>query len=466
MIHEMKLSDISPYCIIRDLVRNAGIILMITAIAMMGATIVAQYMHQDMYTASVTYYVSMRDSTNSAYANLKNANRIATALTDVFDGAIMKKVVQDTTNYDMSNVSIYAYVPMETTNLLRVFVTTDDPYKSYEIAHEYMNHQDLVSEYVFDNAMLDILEAPQVPSYPSNSLDLAATRTKAGGIGLLFSILLVVVLTVLRDTVMTESAAREKLAAPLFGTLMHEIKNKTLKSLLRNTHKALLIGNVGVSFQYIETIQKLCSKIEFSKKSPDCKAVMVTSAVQNEGKSTVSVNLALGLAQRGHKVLLLDGDIIRPSLHNMLTRQNNDAVDYVRCIRGRATPTEAIAYDARTGLYLALNRRSYADSSDYLASPGMERFVSTLRAKMDFIIIDTPPASIASDTEVLANYADAAIVVVAQDTAYARAINDTIDKFQSLEVLGTIFNNVHGHIGTTASYYGKGKYGKYYASAR
>lgn len=467
MIHEIKLSDISPYCVVRDLVRNAGVILMITAIAIMGATIATQYAHRDQYTASVTYYVSMRDSTSSVYSNLKNANRVATTLTDVYGGSIMKKVVGDATGYDMSDVSVYAYVPMETTNLLRVFVTTENPYKSYEIARAYMAQQSLVSDYIFDNAMLDVLEAPAVPSYPSNYLDLASTRLKAGLVGFALSVLLVVAFTVLRDTVMTESAARDKLAAPLFGTLSYEAKNKTLKSMLKKTHKAILIGNVGVSFQYTETVKRLCSKIEFSKKPEGgCKCLMVTSALENEGKSTVSINLALGLAERGHKVLLMDGDIIRPSLHRMLEHQNTDAADYVRCIRGRATPAEVVAYDGRSKLYLALNRRGYADSSDLLASPGMEKLMAAFRVNMDFIIVDTPPASIASDTEVLANYADAAIVVVAQDVAYARTINETIDKFQSIEVLGTIFNNVHGHIGTTASYYGKGKYGKYYASAR
>lgn len=465
MIHEIKLSDISPYCVLRDLLRNAGVILMITAIAVMGATIAGQYTHRDQYTASVTYYVSMRNSTNSVYSNLQNANRVATTLTDVYGGSIMKKVVGDATGYDMSDVSVSAYVPMETTNLLRVFVTTEDPYKSYEIARAYMAQQSLVSDYIFDNAMLDVLEAPEVPSYPSNYLDLGATRVKAGLVGFVLSIILILAFTVLRDTVMTESAARDKLAAPLFGTLTHEAKNRTLKSALRRTHKTILIGNVGVSFQYTETVKKLCSKIEFSKKTAGCKSVMVTSATENEGKSTVSINLALGLAERGHKVLLLDGDIIRPSLDRMLDRRSADAADYVRCIRGKATPSEAVVYDERTRLYLALNRRGYADSSDYLASPGMERLMAAFRGSMDFIIIDTPPASIASDTEVLANHADAVLVVVAQDAAYARTINETIEKFQSIEILGTIFNNVHGHIGTTTSYYGKSKYGKYYASA-
>ncbi len=449
------------------MLRNAAVILMITAIAMMGATISAQYLHKNQYTASVTYYVSMRDSTNSVYSNLKNANRVATTLTDVYGGSIMKKVVGDAMNRDMTDVSVSAYVPMETTNLLRVFVTTNDPYLSYEIARAYMSQQRLVSDYIFDNAMLDVLEGPEVPTHPSNYLDLGTTRVKAGAIGFFLSILLILAFTVLRDTVMTESAARDKLSAPLFGTLMHEEKNKTLKSFLHKTYKSLLLGNVGMSFQYTETVKRICSKIEFTKKAGEgCKVVMVTSALENEGKSTVSTNIALGLAERGHKVLLLDGDIIRPSLFRILNHKSADTTDYVECVRGKATLSEAISYDARRRLYLALNRRGYADSSDYLASPGMEKFMAALRAKMDFIIIDTPPASIASDTEVLTDYADAILVVVAQDVAYARTVNETIDKFQANQVLGTIFNNVRGRIGTTGSYYGKAKYGKYYASAR
>ena len=466
MIHEIKLSDISPYCVLRDLARNIWVILCITAIAIMGTTIVAQSTHRNTYTATVTYYVSMRDSTNSVYSNLLNASRVATTLTDVFGGDVMKKMVHDAMGYDMADVAVTASVPMKATNLLRVNIAARDPYMAYQIARAYMDNQNLVSEYIFDNAMLDVLEAPEVPSEPSNSIDYGALRLKAGLAGFMLSVLMIVALAVLRDTVMTESAARGKLDAPLVGTLVHEVKNKTLKSAVKRTHHNIRIGNVGVSFQYTETIKKMCSKIEFTKKAEGCRTIMVTSAVENEGKSTVSINLALGLAERGHRVLLVDGDILRPSIYRMLDRQNVETADYVRCLRGKALPSEVISYDEKLKLYLAYNKREYLDSADLLASPGMEKLFHIWKSSMDFILIDTPPTTIASDAEVLMSYADGAVVVVAQDVSHARLINETLDKLEGVEVLGTIFNNVRGHIGTTSSYYGNSKYGRYYASAR
>ncbi|MGI6239375.1 MAG: hypothetical protein ACOYI5_07090, partial [Christensenellales bacterium] len=248
MIHEIRLSDISPYCVIRDLVKNLWVILLVTAIAMMGATMVRQYTHEDRYVASVTYYVSMRDSTNSVYSNLKNANRVAIALTDVFGGDIMRRMIAEEAGRDLSDVGVSAYVPMGTTNLLRVNITACCPYEAYRVARAYMNHQHLVSEYIFDNAMLDVLQAPEVPAYPINPVDYRSIQLRAGLIGFALTTMLIVALTVLRDSVMTESAAREKLGTPLVGTLAYEAKNKTLRSKMRKTNKSIRIDQVGVSF--------------------------------------------------------------------------------------------------------------------------------------------------------------------------------------------------------------------------
>ena len=134
---------------------------------------------------------------------------------------------------------------------------------------------------------------------------------------------------------------------------------------------------------------------------------------------------------------------------------------------------DALINDSRRGIYTIMSRPMGERASSLLKSDEMAQLLDEAREKMDVIIIDTPPMSASVDGECIAQLADAALLVVRQDCALVRVINDTIDiiKNANAELLGCVLNNFYvadfsenmnygygGHYGYGSRY---GKYGKY-----
>ena len=169
------------------------------------------------------------------------------------------------------------------------------------------------------------------------------------------------------------------------------------------------------------------------------KSILVTSVNENEGKSTVCANIALTLAENNHKVLLLDADLKKPALYKILGKK--DAGSFRDFIQGKKPKV-----DERSNVWLMLNKESYKDSAEILASKDFQNLLDGYAKEMDFVIIDTPPLSAVSDGEILANITDASILVVKQDFARVGEINDAIDRLEQSKchLLGVVLNNLKG----------------------
>jgi capsular exopolysaccharide synthesis family protein len=323
------------------------------------------------------------------------------------------------------------------------------------------NHRK-VSDFVFDNVVIDILDRPTVPYSPSNEITLPLAKEQSAMIGALLAIVLIAVFSVLRDTIKTEESLKYYLDTRLLITIRHEMKNKTIKSRLKNINRSLLITNPVIGFSFSESIKRLCTKLEHIKTLRKHVVFLVTSACENEGKSTISANLALGLAKCGYKVLLMDCDLHKPALYKLFDINPEPMAEFSKCLGRKASIDEVVIQDGKTGLYLLVNRSSCHNSADLLSSLQMERVLNYFRNQMDYIIIDSPPMSVISDTEVLVSHCDASLLVVRQDYAFVKVINDTIDKLQvSSDFLGCIYNNTREIDFHVSDNYER-MYGKYY----
>lgn len=458
---EIDISDV-----LRDILKDWWLILMMGLTAAMCAYIIVNVTYKPVYSVRSTFVVTSKGS-NNTYANLSAANTVANSLTNIFASNVLKKKVALDIGMNEVPGNIRAEVIPET-NLFVLKVTAPGSDLAFRIITSVMRNYTSVTNQVFGNAILDVLESPTIPAYPDNPINATEIMKLAFWIGIVVMTGLIAVMSCLRDNVKNESEVTKKLDTKLFGTIYHEKKYKTFPLRFNSKKKSILVIHPTVSFSFVESFKKMRTKLEYKAEQNSYKVILVTSTLENEGKSTVAVNLALSLAQKSKKVLLIDADLCRPSLYKILQRNVEPGHEIGEGIR-KNNLNETLTFDDNYGLYLTLGSRRYENSADFIVKEAFLNFIKVSRKMMDYIIIDAPPISAVTDTEILADLVDASLLVVRQSTAMTKNINDAIDVIteSKSELLGCVYNNVRTSLfGYNSEYVRKNSYERYYANAQ
>lgn len=189
---------------------------------------------------------------------------------------------------------------------------------------------------------------------------------------------------------------------------------------------------MSTSFRYIETIKKIRYKLENKK----YQVIMVTSCLENEGKTSVIANIALALKENHKKVLLIDGDLRKPAIHKIFGLESNDGM--IKVIRGK----EDVIMHTNEGIDCILGDSSFENASEIIESNYFKAFIEKAREKYDYILIDSAPSAILSDSTSLASMCDGYILVVRQNFIVGKLMEDTVDKLalSHQPIIGAILN--------------------------
>lgn len=461
----MSKYDIDVRTIVSDIVRNIWLIIVAAIIGSMIMYVTAKTTNEVTYSSSVTFVVSTSGSSDTTYSNLSTANMLADVFSTVFTSDALKKLVAEDMELEEFPGAIEASIITDT-NLLVVRVVSDTPEKAYKAVSSIIEQYPNLSDYMLSNAVLDIIEKPTVPESASNSVSVSEYVKNGVFAGAGIMVAIIVFISFITDTVKSEKSIENKIEAKLIATIYHESKNKTLLSKIKKTTKSILISNPLVGFYFKEAFYKIAVKLEYLQKSKGYKTFLVTSVEENEGKSTVASNIALALADNGNKVLLIDADLRKPALFKVFDYHNkkDDATkDFALFLQGNASFKETLKFDEDKNLYMLYNKKEYSDSSELIASDGMHKLIDICKEKVDFIIVDSPPVSMVSDTESLNQMVDGSMIVVRQNIALTVNINDVIESLSEgdAKVIGCIFNDVKTFFKSPISYGGYNYY-KYY----
>lgn len=439
----IRLDEISAWSVVQDIIRNFWVILLIAASALLGVSTYSKLAYVPEYTSTATIAVSAK-TTASSYSALTTTMQMAEVFAEVFQSDVLAAKVEEQMGGEELDGRITASVIPET-NLMTVGVTSSNPEQAFRTLDLVLENYPSISDYLFDNAVLEVIEGPIVPVSPSNALPTGKYMILALAAGILLPVLIIVVLSALRDTVQTQQAAKRKLDGEMLGTIVHEEKNKIVAAKRKKKKVAALITNPLVSFSYMESYQNLCSKLDYHMRRRKQKILLVSSAQENEGKSTVAANLAIGLASRNRKVLLLDCDFRKPAMQKVFEIKTEQKDDFGYYLSSSDAKGGMLVFLKKFGIHLGVNQVSYDSSQRMITSQKMKNFLEKQRAEQDYIIIDSPPMLLASDTEALASLADAALLVVRQDQTTAPDINDCIDalKQTSVDFVGYVLNDYH-----------------------
>lgn len=454
---------IEPFTLLHDIAVNWWAILLGALAAAMIAYIALSLRYVPEYTTSATFVVQSRN-TAATYSGLSSANATAKTFQKIIESSAMNEILCTKLGRDEIDADIQAHVT-EGTNLMELSVTSDSPQDSFDIMQGILDNYSSISFYTVGDVVLNQLKSPGIAFAPDNPLNLKQASKKVFLITAAVLILLFGLLSTMRDTLKLESDVEEKLDARSLGAIVFEFKYKTLRELLRRRKKALLVNDPIAGFGFVESHRKLSSRVEYHMEKKGWKTLAVTSVSENEGKSTVAANLAISLAEQGRRVILIDGDLRRPSQFLIFRRHPEEKNEIGEFLKSDSEGAELLMPTDVERLSLIGGRNCYSSSTDILQKGRAEVLIRRCAEEADFVIVDTPPTAVLGDAELWAQYTDAAVFVERQNFIYAEDINNMLDKFrsQNIRVLGVILNGMQsfGSIaGATVGRY-SGRYGDY-----
>lgn len=203
-----------------------------------------------------------------------------------------------------------------------------------------------------------------------------------------------------------------------------------------------------------ESYRTLRTNIQYSSFDKDYKVIMVTSSEPGEGKSTTSGNLALCLAQGDKKVVLIDCDLRKPSIHKKFKVSNIVGLSDV--IIGKEELVAAL-HRYNKNLVILTSGKIPPNPSEMLSSKAMTALIENLKENFDYIILDTPPVQAVTDSQILSTKADGSILVVRSEKTKKESVQNAIGLLKKVNanIIGTVLNGVDNSKNKYNYYYGE-----------
>ncbi len=188
------------------------------------------------------------------------------------------------------------------------------------------------------------------------------------------------------------------------------------------------------------------------------KIIGITSSSPQDGKSTTSINLSYALAEAGHKVILIDSDMRRPSISKVLNEPMSPGLSNV--LAGDDDKNAIRAGVLHKNLSVLFAGDIPPNPSELVSSEKMRHTLEALQAEYDYVIIDLPPTNLVSDPLAVSKFVDGIIVVVRHEKTKKKEILETIRqlKFVGVRILGFVYNGYKrgkGHYYSSDTYYKK-----------
>lgn len=283
----------------------------------------------------------------------------------------------------------------------------------------------------------DRAERPLAPTYPNKA------RTVALGalIGLFLGIAIVLFLEYMDWTVKGPEEVERTVHLPTLGFIPH------LKNGRRPKEKAALVTHTDPQSPVAESFRYLRTSILYSLAGRSPKTILVTSPLEGEGKTTIATNLAVAFAQKGKRVLLLDGDLSRPGVHKCFEVSRSKGLTEI--LTGKLD--EEIGCDASDpfrstevrNLFLLPSGSRVPNPVDLLDSDVMRDLLVLLGEEYDHIVIDSAPLMARADTSVLVPYVDGVVLVVRPGKTPRTAVRKARDRVSAMQgrILGVVLSN-------------------------
>jgi capsular exopolysaccharide synthesis family protein len=333
--------------------------------------------------------------------------------------------------------------PVDETEVLKVSVTTADPQLSADLCNIMGEVAPAFLKRVVGAGSVEAIGdavAPDSKCYPSNK----GNAAKGAVAGLMICCAVFVIRILLDNKVRDTDSFREKFDYPVMGEIPLITENDGTE--VNETAKKKKGDNSAVeidSFTAVEAFNTLCNNLIITMTMNDEKTVVVSSPDMSDGKSTVSLNMAKTMAKLNKKVLLIDLDLRRPSIHKKIHTNNKTGV--LSIIAKSCDLSSAIIKDEESGLDILLSGGVSPNPSEVLASNRCKDILNECKAQYDFVIIDSPPINAVTDSCIVSQMAAGIVVVLRSNESRFddfKRVTEHTDMAQS-KIVGVVINGVN-----------------------
>lgn len=410
-----------------------------TGIGLMGA-VVYTLLTTPLYQASTRLFVSTTGGetlAESYQGNRVSQDRVA-SYAELLMGRSLAQRTIDKLGLTMSAEELQAHVKATAklnTVLINVDVLDESPVEARDIANA------LSDEFV---NLVRELETPEDGTSPSSRVVVEQRASIPGDpvvpktsrnilLGLLAGLAAGVGLAILRDVLDNTVKDRQALDAitgtGLVGSIPTDKERKDKPAITFDTDNSLIA----------EAFRKIRTNLHFLAVDNPPRVILITSSVPSEGKSTTAINIALALAEADHNVVLVDGDMRRPTLHKYLNLIGQ--VGFSTILSGRAALSESLQKSQFPGLTVLTSGEIPPNPSELLGSQAAKSLLSELRSEFDYVIVDTTPLLAVTDAAILAAEADGVLVIARYGRTKRDQLAHAVESLRDVgaTVLGAVF---------------------------
>lgn len=195
-------------------------------------------------------------------------------------------------------------------------------------------------------------------------------------------------------------------------------------------------------FAYAESFKSLRTNLSFMTAANQIKKIALASAVPGEGKSSVAINLAITLAENGEKVLLMDCDLRKPSIHKYIGHHKMNKQGVSNVLSGTVEPIDVIYRNKTHQFDLMFSGPIPPNPAELLGGRYMDQLFDSLKDHYDYIICDTPAVSAVTDAAVISLKCDGILMIIKQNYATFEEVKIAKTNLETVnaKILGTVLN--------------------------
>ena len=455
--------------IINDMVKGAKHYwpLLIVAVLVFSAFyyIRAYRSYQPVYTSNATFTVTRDDSNlyNNTYINEQAAGQIVKTFPYILNSGLLQKKVAT----DLGTETVPGVITTETlgsTNMITIVVTSAKKEYAQQILESVIAHYPSGAEPVIGEVKMNLLDITEAPENTAVAPSMKRSIFNGGVSAVLAGFVFLLIYAFTRNTIHEEEDFKKNLNIDCICAIPQIVFKKRGAEF----KKDISIYNKKISQTFLEAVRVLRARIEKDAVKNNVKVFLVTSAAPGEGKSTIASNVAMALAMGGADVALVDCDLRNPSVRELLGLEEEGEGLY-DVLRGNVDVHKVMIRDEFHKINVLPGGKPYNDGSELLDSPKMKEVLEELKEKNDYVILDTAPVGMLTDTAVLAQAAEAALFVVKQDYVNCANIQEGLDQLAESKVYisGCILNGAQAGIGGYGYRYYKyyNRYGNYYSDS-